>query len=71
MPEEWLTINQAAGIAGYHPNYVRLLVRSGAVQARKFGPLWQVSRKALLAYVRKLEQKGERRGPKRRGTRTT
>ena len=44
MPEEWLTVHQAADVSGYHFNYIRQMIRAGKLQARKFGPVWQVSR---------------------------
>ena len=64
MAERWITTNEAAEIAQYHPHYVRQLVREGKVKARRFGPLWQVDRDSLLAYVADQAAKGERRGPK-------
>ena len=48
MPEEWLTVHQAADVSGYHYNYIRQMIRAGKLEARKFGPLWQVSRTALF-----------------------
>ena len=62
--ERWITTAEAAEIAQYHPHYVRQLIREGKVKARRFGPLWQVDRESLLAYVRAMEERGERRGPK-------
>jgi len=65
MPEEWLTVHQAADISGYHFNYIRQMIRAGKLEARKFGPVWQVSRTALLAYIEEAEESGDlRRGPK-------
>ncbi len=65
MTEEWLTVQQAAELSGYHPNYIRLIIRTGKVKARKFATVWQVNRTALLAYIRKTEKLGAKRGPKR------
>ena len=64
VAERWLTTQQAAELGGYHPNYIRRLIREGEVKARKFGPVWQVDRASLLAYVRKVERAGAKRGPK-------
>ncbi len=65
MPDEWITVNKAVSISGYHPDHIRRLVRAGEIDARKFGPVWQVNHKSLLAYLRKVQALGERRGPKR------
>jgi len=66
MPDEWLTISQAAQLGGYHPETVRKLVRVGVLIGRKYGPLWQVSRKSLRDYTRKVGKLGAKRGPKPR-----
>jgi excisionase family DNA binding protein len=65
MAESWLTTNQAAELVNFHPDHVRRLIRGGLVKAEKFGPVWKVDQQSLLAYVRKMEKQGERRGPKR------
>jgi hypothetical protein len=63
--DDWVTVQQAAEIAGYHPNYVRRLIRENAVKGRKWANLvWQVSKQSLLAYVEKQSELGERRGAK-------
>jgi excisionase family DNA binding protein len=65
MLENWLTTQQAADLSGYHPNHIRRLVRSGEIQARKWGQSWQVSKQSLLAYLEAANQSGDqRRGPK-------
>jgi excisionase family DNA binding protein len=66
MPEDWITTAEAAQLSGYHVNHVRRLIVAGKVRARKFGPVWQVSKSDFLAYVQRLEQAGQRRGPKPR-----
>lgn len=62
--EDWITTAEAAAISGYHPDHIRELLREGRVKARKFGQVWQVDRVSLLAYVRKTEKLGAKRGPK-------
>jgi excisionase family DNA binding protein len=64
MAEEWLTVTEAAQLIGYHADTVRKLVRAGEIKARKFGPVWQVDRADLLAYVKQVKKLGEKRGPK-------
>ena len=51
MLEDWLTVHQAADVSGYHFNYIRQMIRAGKLEARKFGPVWQVNRTALLEYI--------------------
>ena len=64
MAEQWITTAEAAALADYHPNYIRRLIREGKIEARKFGPVWQIDRDSVLAYAEAMEEKGERRGPK-------
>ncbi|HLE80275.1 MAG TPA: helix-turn-helix domain-containing protein [Dehalococcoidia bacterium] len=64
---DWITTGEAAQMTGYHLEHIRRLIRQGEIKARKFGPTWQVSRASLLAYVRKAEKLGAKRGPKREG----
>jgi len=56
MPDEWLTVNEAAKLSGYHPEYIRQLIRGGKVVAKKFSIVWMVSRDSLLEYVRSQEK---------------
>lgn len=65
MAEVWLTTAKAAELSGYHIIYLRQLIRDGAIQARKFGPLWQVNKPSLINYIEAAEKSGDkRRGPK-------
>jgi excisionase family DNA binding protein len=65
MAEEWLTTEQAAELSGYHPYYLRELVREGKVEAQKFGPVWQISKTSLQTYLVSAEKSGDkRRGPR-------
>jgi hypothetical protein len=50
--DEWLTVNEAAKISGYHPEHIRRLVRQGSVEAKKFSIVWMVSKDSLLNYIR-------------------
>lgn len=66
--DEWITTAEAAELSGYHPDHVRRLIRRGALVARKFGPLWQINRTALLDHLCQGRETGDgRRGPKTRG----
>lgn len=62
---EWITTQEAAELSGYHPEHLRRLMKERKIEARKFGPLWQVSRESLESYIAAAEQSGDRRrGPK-------
>lgn len=62
--EQWITTAQAVELSGYSIQYVRRLIREGKVKARKFGPVWQVNRASLLAYVKAAAVSDDkRRGP--------
>ena len=64
-PDEWLTVQQAAELSGYHPEHLRELVREGKIAAQKFGIVWQVSKRSLSAYLKAAEKSTDRRrGPK-------
>lgn len=59
--EEWITVIEAAHLSGYHPEYIRELIRNQRVKARKFGPLWQVSRSSLLDFLNDAKKSGDKR----------
>ena len=62
--DEWLTVNEAAKLSGYHPETLRELMRDGKINARKISIVWLVDRESLLAYMAKVQAMGEKRGPK-------
>ena len=63
--EEWLTIEQASKLSGYHAEYLRIIVRAGKLTAHKFGSVWAISKKSLLAYLKAAEKADDKRhGPK-------
>ena len=64
MPE-WITTAEAVKLSGYHAVYLRELIRIGKIKAQKFGPVWQIDRHSLIAFLKSAEKKGEKRGPKR------
>jgi hypothetical protein len=67
MVDNWITTSQAADLSGYHPIYLLELLKSGKVRGQKFGPIWQVDRASLLAYIKSAEKSGDkRRGGKKR-----
>ncbi len=64
MTDELLTTKQAAELIGYHPEYIRQLVKAGKLEAEKIGRDWLISKSKLLAYTRKVGKAGAKRGPK-------
>lgn len=63
--DEWLTIQQAASLSGYHPEYLRIIIRAGKLEAHKFGPVWAISKRSLLSYLKTAEKSEDKRyGPK-------
>ena len=65
MSDKWLTTSEAAAISGYHPVYLRDLIRDGKIVGQKFGIVWQVSQQSLEAYILEAQKsEDKRRGPK-------
>lgn len=65
--DDWITTTEATRLSGYHPYYLRELIRTGKVKAQKWGRDWQVSRKSLTAYIHEAEKSADNR----RGARLT
>lgn len=49
--DDWLTVNEAVKISGYHPEHITRLIRQGKIEAKKFSIVWQVNRNSLMAYI--------------------
>ena len=63
--DEWLTVQEAAKLTGYHAEYLRIMIRDGKITARKFGPVWAINKASLLTYLKIAEKSTDRRhGPK-------
>jgi excisionase family DNA binding protein len=58
---EWLDVNEAAELSGYHPEYIRRLIRDGEIEAKKFSIVWQVKRISLLDYLENAKSKTDKR----------
>lgn len=56
----WLTTEEAARLTGYNLEYIRRLVRTKKVQAKKWGRDWMVRQASLTAYMEKAERRGPR-----------
>ena len=61
---DWLTTKDAAEFSGYHIEHIRRLIRAGELRARKWGRDWMVDRSSIIDYVKNVEAKGNRKGPK-------
>lgn len=62
---DWITVQEASQLSGYHPERIRELVRDGKVSARKFGFVWMVSKSSLNKYTEAAKKSSDkRRGPK-------
>jgi excisionase family DNA binding protein len=55
-----ISISDAASITSYSPEFIRMLARSGKLQAAKIGRDWMTTRDAILDYLRKQQQRHER-----------
>ena len=60
MPDlsEYVSVKDAAELAGYAPEYVRQMARRGKVKAEKIGPAWLILRTDLLRHVEEMESLG-------------
>ena len=56
--EGWMTTKEAASLAEYSIKYLRCLLRTGRVEARKLGRDWLINRESLLAYKRRMDRLG-------------
>ena len=46
---DWITTQEARKISGFSEQYLRRLIRSGKLNGRKFGILWQVDSKSFVS----------------------
>lgn len=59
--DEWLSVREAAKLSGYHPEYIRRLIRDDEIEARKFSIVWQIKRKSLEAYIESASSQEDKR----------
>ena len=60
----WISVPDAARVSGYHPEHLRKLLKAGKIRGQKFATVWQIDEASLRAYLHRIEQLGEKRGPK-------
>lgn len=66
MATDWITTADAIKLSGYSADYLRELIRAGKIKGRKFGIVWQVSKRSLAVFQEAARQSSDsRRGPKR------
>ena len=56
----WLTTSEAHRLTGYNLEYIRRLMRTKKIQAKKWGRDWMINQASLLGY----KEKEERRWPR-------
>lgn len=64
MADDWISVQDAVKLSGYHTESIRELVRDGKVEGRKIITVWLVSRTSLQAYLQGQAKRGEKRGRK-------
>jgi len=56
-----ISVEEAADLSGYHPDYMRKLVRQGKILAKRKGPMYWIDRDSLRTYLEEIEQLGAQR----------
>jgi hypothetical protein len=60
-----ITVKDAANHSGYNIQYLRRILRSGALNGCKIGQMWLIEMDALEAYLQDVKTTSDRRcGPK-------
>ena len=63
--DDWITVQEAAKLSGYHPEYIRQLIRENAIKGQKVSIVWLVDRISLQNYIDKAhDSKDGRYNPK-------
>ena len=60
-----ITVQAAADVTGYNIQYLRRMLRSGALEGFKIGQMWLIEMTALETYLKLVESTSDRRcGPR-------
>lgn len=60
-----ITVHAAAEVTGYNIQYLRRMLRSGALEGIKIGQIWLIEMDSLETYLQRVETTSDRRcGPK-------
>lgn len=49
--DKYLTIEAAAEMSNYHPDYIRKLCRANKITCQKMGQMWLVERESFEKYL--------------------
>jgi excisionase family DNA binding protein len=60
-----ITVQTAAEATGYNIQYLRRMLRSGALKGVKIGQMWLIEMDALVIYLKRVESTSDRRCGKR------
>lgn len=55
---EYVSVEEAAEITGYDPEYIRRLLRQKKVNAEKKGTMWWIDMDSLKEYKKKMDTLG-------------
>ena len=62
---DWISIEDAEDLSGYHPEHIRRLMREGKISGEKKGGQWWIDRKSFLDYLKEAKNSEDKRhGPK-------
>ena len=65
LVKQHITVQAAAEVTGYNIQYLRRILRSGALKGCKIGQMWLIEMEALEAYLKLAESTSDRRcGPR-------
>ena len=56
-----ITVQAAADATGYNIQYLRSILRSGALVGIKIGQMWLIDMDAIEAYLKRVESTADRR----------
>ena len=60
-----ITVQAAAEVTGYNIQYLRRMLRSGALKGCKIGQMWLIEMDALETYLKRVKNTSDRRcGPR-------
>jgi hypothetical protein len=51
LADDWLSLREAAEASGLSASHLRLLARTGRIEAKRIGAYWVTTRTAVLVYV--------------------
>lgn len=69
MPIDWISTAEAAHESGYHPEYIRKLIREGKIKASRKGFMFWIDHESLrefLAESHRARKSDRRHGPHKR-----